>query len=292
MIGRRIENLLELDYPAERLAVVVASDGSTDGTDAAVAGARRARRARPARQPAAAAARCRRRTRSSPGSRARSSPSPTPTPSGRRTPCASSSAASPTRTSATSAADLELQDADGTSREGVYWRYELWVRESESELAGITAGNGAIYAVRRERLRRERPAHGPRPRLPVHDGAARPPRGLRPGGRRVREGARADSEDEYGRRVRMHAQGWLHVLSGRMLRPAEPLFLAQIVSHRVLRYLSGSSTSRCSARAWRWPAAAASTAPPSPRSSRSSASPRRAACACRSPARRSPTTTR
>jgi hypothetical protein len=39
--------------------------------------------------------------------------------------------------------------------------------------------------------------------------------------------------------VRMHAQGWLHLLSGRMLRPAEPLYLAQLVSHRVLRYGSG-----------------------------------------------------
>ena len=37
VIGRRVENLLELDYPTERLTVVVASDGSTDGTDAAVA---------------------------------------------------------------------------------------------------------------------------------------------------------------------------------------------------------------------------------------------------------------
>jgi cellulose synthase/poly-beta-1,6-N-acetylglucosamine synthase-like glycosyltransferase len=31
-IGARIENLLELDYPADRLSVVVASDGSTDDT--------------------------------------------------------------------------------------------------------------------------------------------------------------------------------------------------------------------------------------------------------------------
>jgi len=33
VIGRRIENLLELDYPAELLQIVVASDGSTDRTD-------------------------------------------------------------------------------------------------------------------------------------------------------------------------------------------------------------------------------------------------------------------
>ena len=44
---------------------------------------------------------------------------------------------------------LRLESADGASREGLYWRYELWQRESESALGSITAGNGAIYAVRR-----------------------------------------------------------------------------------------------------------------------------------------------
>jgi cellulose synthase/poly-beta-1,6-N-acetylglucosamine synthase-like glycosyltransferase len=32
-IGRRIENLLELDYPADRLRIVVTSDASTDRTE-------------------------------------------------------------------------------------------------------------------------------------------------------------------------------------------------------------------------------------------------------------------
>src|SRR3954471_21401893 len=36
----------------------------------------------------------------------------------------------------------------GTNQEGVYWRYELWLRAQESALASVTAGNGAIYAVR------------------------------------------------------------------------------------------------------------------------------------------------
>ena len=37
----------------------------------------------------------------------------------------------------------------GTNQEGAYWRFELWQRENESALASVTAGNGAIYAVRR-----------------------------------------------------------------------------------------------------------------------------------------------
>src|SRR2546430_8071836 len=39
--------------------------------------------------------------------------------------------------------------ADGTNREGAYWRFELWLRSQESALGSITAGNGPIYAVRR-----------------------------------------------------------------------------------------------------------------------------------------------
>lgn len=35
-VGSKLENLLSLDYPAEKLQVVVVSDGSTDGTDEAV----------------------------------------------------------------------------------------------------------------------------------------------------------------------------------------------------------------------------------------------------------------
>ena len=37
---------------------------------------------------------------------------------------------------------------DGGNLEGAYWHYEMKVRELESGLAGVTAGNGAIYAVR------------------------------------------------------------------------------------------------------------------------------------------------
>ena len=36
VIERRLENLLALDYPAEHIEIVVASDASTDGTDALV----------------------------------------------------------------------------------------------------------------------------------------------------------------------------------------------------------------------------------------------------------------
>ena len=44
---------------------------------------------------------------------------------------------------------VRFLDPEGDNLEGAYWRYEMGIRSMESELAGITAGNGAIYAVRR-----------------------------------------------------------------------------------------------------------------------------------------------
>ena len=237
VIARRVENLLALDYPPERLAVVVASDGSQDGTDAAVqAIAEREPRVRLVSAP---------RRGKVPAQDAVVAELDSEVVA--FTDANSLWAPDALRTLVRSLADptvgyvcgkLDLQRADGTNREGVYWRYELWVRESESRLAGITAGNGAIYAVRREDYRPSDPRMG-------HDLGF--PYALAQRGRRAVyepdalafEKAARSSEDELGRRLRMQAQGWTHVLSGRMLRPAEPLFLAQLVSHRVLRFGSG-----------------------------------------------------
>ena len=237
VIARRLENLLALDYPAERLEVVVASDGSTDGTDAAVeAVAARDARVRLLPLPRegkvaaqdAAVAQTERELVAFSDANALWEPHAL-------------------RALVRSFADpevayvcgrLRLADAGGTSREGVYWRYEMWLRENESRLAGITGGNGAIYAVRRSDYVDGDPRFG-------HDLGF--PYAMVQRGRRAVydpeavavEKAPAESEDEYGRKERMFAQCWLHLLTGRMLRPAEPLYVFQLVSHRVLRYSSG-----------------------------------------------------
>jgi hypothetical protein len=44
---------------------------------------------------------------------------------------------------------------------------------------------------------------------------------------------------EYRRKVRMFEHCWLIVARGRMLRRLPPLYLAEILSHRHLRYASG-----------------------------------------------------
>jgi glycosyltransferase involved in cell wall biosynthesis len=237
VIGRRVENLLELDYPADRLEVVVASDGSADGTEQAVEAL------------AAADARVRVANRPRAGKVAAQD---AVVAEARSEIVAFSDANSiwardALRKLVRSFADpevgyvcgrLELEQPDGTSREPVYWRYELWIRESESRLGGITGGNGAIYAVRLEDYRESDPRLGHDLGFPYVMAQHRRRAVYDPEALAFEKAAR-DSEDELGRRARMQAQSWLHILSGRMLRPAEPLFLAQLVSHRVLRNSTG-----------------------------------------------------
>ena len=61
---------------------------------------------------------------------------------------------SPTPRSATSAARCASPTPDGGNEEGAYWRYEMAVRELESALAGVTAGNGGDLRGAPRRLHR------------------------------------------------------------------------------------------------------------------------------------------
>jgi hypothetical protein len=133
---------------------------------------------------------------------------------------------------------LRLESPDGANLEGIYWRYETWVREQESRASSITAGNGAIYAVRREAYVEDDPKFGHDFGLPY----VMEQNGLRavydPEAIAVEKPA-SDLEDEYGRKVRMNARSWGHIVTGRMFGRTRPLYLVELVSHRVLRYSSG-----------------------------------------------------
>jgi hypothetical protein len=128
---------------------------------------------------------------------------------------------------------------DGTNQEGLYWRYEMAVRALESELASVTAGNGAIYAVRPEAYVRVDPVMG-------HD-LSLPFTLVKRGWRAVYEpSARATErmvptiEGEFARKRRMMSHAWPIVLRGGLLSPRgyPPLYALMIASHRVLRYAS------------------------------------------------------
>jgi hypothetical protein len=131
---------------------------------------------------------------------------------------------------------VRFQRHDGTNREGVYWRYEMWLRESESKLGSITGGNGAIYAVRRSDYVEWPFGHDLGfPNLMVQRGrrAVYEPQAV------AFEKPSRDNADEFRRKVRMLPWSWRHLFEARSLRGVPPLYLAELLSHRVLRYGSG-----------------------------------------------------
>ena len=113
-----------------------------------------------------------------------------------------------------------IEPGTGRNVEGQYWRYELWLRALESRLGSITAGNGAIYAVRRSAYVELEPGQS-------HD-IGLPFRLRRAGLRSLYEPEAVASElsapttsAEWERKVRMLSRSWADVLRGGMLDPRD-----------------------------------------------------------------------
>jgi cellulose synthase/poly-beta-1,6-N-acetylglucosamine synthase-like glycosyltransferase len=237
VIERRLENLLALDYPPDRVQIVVASDASTDRTDELVERVI-------AREPRVRLLRCPRGGKVAAQNHAvRETESEI---------LAFSDANAQWRPDALRRLAANFADpdvayvcgghfyeaADGSNREGTYWRWEAWLRRNESTLGSITGGIGPIYAVRRSDYVDVDPRFG-------HD-LALPYLMVQHGRRAVFEPdaiawekPSRNIEDEYRRKVRMFEHCWLIVLRGKMLRRLGPTYLLEIVSHRHLRYASG-----------------------------------------------------
>ena len=234
VIERRLENLLALDYPAEQLELVVTSDASTDRTHELVE--RFAPRVRLLVNPR--------------GGKVAAQDSAVRESQAEIVAFSDANAtwdAGALRALVRNFADpdvayvcgqLLLEAADGSNREGVYWRYEMLQREAESRLGSVTGGNGSIYAVRRADYVEVDPRWG-------HD-LSFPYRMVQAGRRAVYEPeARAfekptpSNESEYRRKVRMFEHCWEITVRGSMLKRLPLGYLVQMLSHRVLRYGSG-----------------------------------------------------
>ena len=133
--------------------------------------------------------------------------------------------------------NVSFTNEAGTNQEGLYWRYEMFLRDQESALASVTGGNGAIYAVRRAAYDRVDPTMG-------HD-LAMPFQMVKAGFRavyvpeaRATEKMVPSIEGEWARKRRMMSYGWPIVLQGGLLNPRgySPLYALMIASHRLLRY--------------------------------------------------------
>ncbi len=238
VIERRVENALALDYPPERLELIVASDGSTDRT---------VELARAAAE-VGEAGRVKVLDLSRRG-KVRAQDAAVEEAVGEVLAFSDANALwkpDALRLLVTRLADsqvgyvcgrLRYLAPDGTNQEGVYWRYETAVRALESRLGSITAGNGAIYAVRRETYLHLDPRTS-------HD-LSFPFNLVKRGWRAVYEPQAvaaerplASIEGEFRRKRRMMSHAWPAVLAGGMLDPRGygPLYTLEVYSHRLLRY--------------------------------------------------------
>ena len=237
VIERKLENVLQLDYPSDQLEVVVASDDSVDATHDIVAGfePRGVRLIRCERGGKVAAQD--RAVRESAGEIVAFGDANVEWDSD-----ALRELVAPFADPAVGMACGQVRlvnPSGGTNQEGVYWRYEMWLRARESLVHSMPGSNGAIYAVRRDAYREVDPRFGHDlsfPYLMVQNGY----RAVYEPLARATENMTTDIEDEFRRKVRMFEHAWLMLFRGRMFRlRVGPVYWVELVSHRLLRYWSG-----------------------------------------------------
>ena len=235
VIAARVANARQLDWPADRLEVIVACDGSPDDTaaEAHSAGADLVLELEW-------------------GGKVRAQDAAVAAADPRSTVIAFSDANASWEAGALRAlvGELALADvgyvcgqvrftgADGsTNQEGLYWRFEMWLRSRESQLASVTGGNGAIYAVRREDYLEVDPVMGHDLSFPFNF-VKRGRRALYAPSAQASEKMVPTVEGEFARKRRMMSHAWPIVLRGGLLSPRgySPAYAVMIYSHRGLRY--------------------------------------------------------
>lgn len=238
-IAAKLDNLLELDYPADWLQIVIVSDGSDDGTDDIVAryldrGVELVPLPRVGKAAALNAAAARARGEILVFSDANSM-----------------FARDAVRALVAPFADPAVGgvagnqcyaaggDATTAAGERGYWSFDTALKRAESAAGNVISATGAIYAIRRDLFR-------PVPEG-VTDDFVTSTRVIAQGYRLVfaqdavaTEPVGASAEVEFGRKVRVMTRGLRSVLVMReLLNPFRHGFYAlQLLSHKVLRRLS------------------------------------------------------
>ncbi len=238
-IGRKIEQTLALDYPAEKMEIVVVSDGSSDGTDAVV-GAVADPRVRLVRVPRGgktqaqneAVKHCR-------GDVVVFSDATTV-----YHPKALSYLACNYADLSVGAVSGRYQyfDPEGDSPTGLgsiaFWSYENLIKTFQSRIQTLTGCSGCIYSVRRDLyapLPREACSDLIEPLWIVGKGyrVAFEPRAL------AYEETTRSAGDEFGMRVRVVTQGMQGLLSTQSIPGLwrRPWIAFQLLSHKAMRWM-------------------------------------------------------
>lgn len=238
IIAARIQNALALDYPAERLEVLIVTDGCTDGTEDVVLAVRDPRvrllhrKERSGKVNALNAA----------------------IPQAQGEVVVGSDANCFFRADclrllvrhfgdprvALVAGEKHIHQGEGTVSlgEGLYWRYESWLKRLDSGVSTALGATGEVFALRKA-------CFEPLPPDAIIEDFMLSMR-LVMAGRRVAyepaatasEDASASFADEFKRKVRIVAGGWQAVVRlWPLLTPRYGLIAFQYVSHRVLRWM-------------------------------------------------------
>ena len=240
-IERTVKNKLEQDYPAERLDVIVISDGSTDGTDAIV------------RQIAASAGGRLRLLRQEPRQgKTMALNSAVPEAAGEIVVFSDANsiyARDAVRQLVRSFADPSVgyvtgqmvytnPDGSGVGEgSGAYMRYENMLRVLETRLNSVVGVDGGIDAVRRALYVPMRADQLPDFVLPLNV-VEQGRRAVYEPAAKVYEAALGAAGAEFRMRVRVSLRALWALLDKRsLLNPLRrPLYAWQLVSHKVLRY--------------------------------------------------------
>lgn len=241
VIRAKLENVLSLDYPADLLEVVVVSDASSDGTDDIV------------REYAGRGVRLERQ----PERRGKTAGLNSVVPHVLGEVVVFSDANAMYQPGALQMlvrnfADAEVGCVTGEARyleggqsaadagERAYWNYEMQVKRLETGVGSMVGGDGAIYAIRKA-LWRSLPDNA------IND-FLNPLQIVADGWRSVYEPEAVCFEEtaggvrtEYRRRIRIVSRSWRAVFQEpRVLNPLRAgFFSVSVVSHKVLRWLSG-----------------------------------------------------
>jgi cellulose synthase/poly-beta-1,6-N-acetylglucosamine synthase-like glycosyltransferase len=239
VIGRRIENLLQLDYPPDRLEILIGSDGSTDRTGHII---RRYPTARIALHDFSSR-RGKANVLNDLVARARGDYVVFTDANTFFDPLAVKELIRGFRLRPSACAvvgRLEFRTVEGTvNPDSAYWRYETTLKKLESRFGSVLGANGAIYAIERLRFR-------PLPPGTIVDDFLIPMLMRLEGGGSVVfcpsakawETVPETIKDEFRRRVRIGA-GDAHALrhSWRLLLPGRGMLALSYWSHKVLRWM-------------------------------------------------------